>query len=378
MSQDYDTANALGSNSYNSLMGELVSLETLNMEVQHKSNPEEDCVDFVAATTAALGVPSPSLSKPRSFDDPPDSVLDEMPRKGNLEEEEELFRVLELSENDSKVSVSDAIVDHANGGAMSVSMDEGMHNKQVVPVDSGDKLEKSTGAGINGFREATEPSISEDCPDSVKNMDGQISSASILREAASSTLKTNAINDQQLPNMRPGESIDQNDVTENVGLDASVQNESAAILSPEEHSVSLSESCADVSGRGGKIHHQSTLTTSDRAVVDDSEGSTSYTNSDSSGVRFHQTDVSGALPSIIDDGEPIYEGEECVLDTRTKNLEDHEPVYEGEVVLAEQAEKGILAASDLRPKDEITPQQGELMKTFLRNNASQLTFYGWP
>ncbi|XP_019422808.1 PREDICTED: ubiquitin carboxyl-terminal hydrolase MINDY-2-like isoform X2 [Lupinus angustifolius] len=376
--QDYDTANALGSKSYNALMVELVSLETLNMEVQHKNDLEEDCVDFVAATTAVLGVPSPSLSKTRSFDDSLDSVSDEIPRKGDLEEEEKLLRALKLSENDSKVSVSDAIVGHADGGAMSVSIDEGMHNKQVIPVDSGDKLEKSTGAGINGFREATEPSISEDCPDSVKNMDDQISSASILGEATSSTLKTNAINDQQSPNMGPEESIDQNDVTENVGLDSSVQNESAAILSPEEHSVSLSESCADVSGRGGKIHDQPTLTTSDCAVVDDSQRSISNTNSDSSGVRFHQTDVSGALPSTVDDGEPIYEGEECVLDTRTQNVEDHEPVYEGEVVLAEQAEKGTLAASDLRPKDEITPQQDGLKEreicVFFRNNHFSTMF----
>ncbi|MQK89928.1 DUF544 domain-containing protein, partial [Escherichia coli] len=78
--QDYDTANAIGSKSYNALTGELVSLETLNTEVQRKSNLEEDCVDFVAATTAALGVPSPSLSKARSFDDSPHSVFDQIPR----------------------------------------------------------------------------------------------------------------------------------------------------------------------------------------------------------------------------------------------------------------------------------------------------------
>ncbi|MCI33839.1 protein FAM63A, partial [Trifolium medium] len=41
-------------------MGELVSLETRNIEIPLKNNQEEeDCVDFVAATTAALGVPSP-------------------------------------------------------------------------------------------------------------------------------------------------------------------------------------------------------------------------------------------------------------------------------------------------------------------------------
>ncbi|MCH94269.1 protein FAM63A, partial [Trifolium medium] len=72
----------------------------------------------------------------------------------------------------------------------------------------------------------------------------------------------------------------------------------------------------------------------------------------------------------------MYEGEECVLDTRTGNFEDREPVYKGEVVLQEQADKSTLAALDLRAKEEITLEQGELVKSFLSNNASQLTFCG--
>ncbi|CAL0331670.1 unnamed protein product [Lupinus luteus] len=374
--QDYDTTDAIGSKSYNALMEELVSLETLNMEVQHKSNLEEDSVDFVAATTAALGIPSPSLSKAKSFDDSPDSVSDEIARKGDREEEEELLRVLKLSENDSKVSVTDPIVGHANRGANFVSMDDSVSNKQVISVDSGDRLEKSTDAGKNDIPRVAETSISDDYTVSVNNRDDQTSSASIMGEAVNSSLKTDAINDHQSAHMGPEESIGQNDVTENVRLDALVQNENAAILSPEKHSVSLSESCADVSGRAGKIQDQPTLTTTDHEVIDGFQGSVSNTNSDLSGVRFSQTDVSCTLPSSVDSSEPIYEGEECVLDTRTQNVEDCEPVYEGEVVLAEQAEKSILAAPDLRAKDEITPQQGELIKTFLRNNASQLTFYG--
>jgi hypothetical protein len=48
----------------------------------------------------------------------------------------------------------------------------------------------------------------------------------------------------------------------------------------------------------------------------------------------------------------MYEGEECVLDPRTENIEDREPVYEGEAVLQEQADKSTLA------KEELTPEQG--------------------
>jgi hypothetical protein len=57
--------------------------------------------------------------------------------------------------------------------------------------------------------------------------------------------------------------------------------------------------------------------------------------------------------SSVDGSEPIYEGEECILDSRTSNCEDREPMYEGEVILSEQADKTV------RSKDEITAQQGE-------------------
>ncbi|KAL5126098.1 Ubiquitin carboxyl-terminal hydrolase MINDY-1 [Glycine soja] len=188
--QDYDTANAIGSKSYNALMGELVSLETLNMNVHHENNPE-DCVDFVAATTATLGVPSPSLSKARSFDYSSHSISDHIQRKGDLEEEAELLRVLKMSEAEN-----DPVVGHINGGEISVSMDRNMCDEEVIITDSGDKLGNSTGAGNSNFHEdGPEPSLSDDCATSGKDHNEQISSTSTLGEATNSSLKTDAIND---------------------------------------------------------------------------------------------------------------------------------------------------------------------------------------
>lgn len=93
-------------------MGELVALETTqNVEDE---NPGEDSVDFVAATTAALGVPSPCLSKTSSFQDspPPAAVELRRLRKGDLEEETELLQALQLSQGkdhgDSAFTFSDA------------------------------------------------------------------------------------------------------------------------------------------------------------------------------------------------------------------------------------------------------------------------------
>ncbi|XP_047168188.1 uncharacterized protein LOC124836961 isoform X2 [Vigna umbellata] len=374
--QDYDTANAIGSKSYNALMGELVSLETLNMDVHHKNVAEEDCVDFVAATTATLGVPSPSLSKTRSFEDSSQSISDQIPRKGDLEEEAELLRILKLSEADSKASISDPVSVHVNGGEISASMEGNISNEQVVNMDSGDKLGSSAGACNSHFHDS-EPSVSDYFTASDKDLNRQISSTSTLGDAANSSLKTDTVSDlHQSTYAGTKESSDQNDVIEKNNLDALVQNESEIIPSPREYSVS------DVSG-DGKIHDQSTPATIDHEVVGESHGpdatkslqsSPGHADSDSCSISYQQTDVSGALTSTVHGSEPIYEGEECVLDTRT--FENREPVYEGEVVLAEQADKSTLASPDLRAKDELTPEQGELIKSFLRNNASQLTFYG--
>ncbi|GAA0175075.1 hypothetical protein LIER_28328 [Lithospermum erythrorhizon] len=93
--QDYETANASGSKSYDTLMGELVALEAPNMKSElskypeedtleaqsmkseFPKNPEEDDVDFAAATTATLGVSSPTISRGILSDDSPVSVPDE-------------------------------------------------------------------------------------------------------------------------------------------------------------------------------------------------------------------------------------------------------------------------------------------------------------
>ncbi|GMJ10951.1 hypothetical protein like AT4G11860 [Hibiscus trionum] len=91
-------------------------------------------------------------------------------------------------------------------------------------------------------------------------------------------------------------------------------------------------------------------------------------DSDSSSGRIHHRNVPGS--------GPIYEGEESIVDSATTTHEHREPLYEGDAILAKQANKRSVDDCSARPKDEITPQQGELIENFLKNNASQFTFYG--
>ncbi|XP_031125384.1 ubiquitin carboxyl-terminal hydrolase MINDY-2-like [Ipomoea triloba] len=104
--EDHDTAKAIGSKTYNTLMGELVALETRDMGSEHKKSAEND-----AATTAALGVPSPTLSRGKSFNDSSVSISDKhKARRGDIEEEEQLQRALELSMAEGTISSGDDLL----------------------------------------------------------------------------------------------------------------------------------------------------------------------------------------------------------------------------------------------------------------------------
>lgn len=376
--QDYETADAIGSKSYNAVTGELVALETQNIEGVCKNNPEEDCIDFAAATTAALGVPSPCLSKATSFDDSPRSVSDHQKgRKGDIEEEEELLRALMLSAEIS-TAVSDPPVANISGGTPSVSLNEGACLKEIMPVDSVNGLEKCLVVEYNNIHKL-EPSVLDDCNDNL------ISLKNPPEQASSSSLKTD-VGDllHQSIYVESEESILHNDMVEKSSVDAMLQSGSAPSQSPGKDTASVDESHVDISRGSEELQKQSTFTT-DHESADKQDGcsttelsclSSPYADSDSSSGRIQHIDGAEALTSSVDGSEPIYEGEECILDPRTAVFEDREPVYEGEMVLAEQADKSTLDASNAKSKDEITPHQGELIRSFLKNNASQLTFYG--
>ncbi|KAG8662150.1 uncharacterized protein LOC110628211 isoform X1 [Manihot esculenta] len=376
--QDYDTANAIGSKSYNALVGELVALETQNIEGGSKDNPEEDSVDFAAATTATLGVPSPCLSKARSFDDSPCSVSDHQTvRKGDLEEEAELLRVLKLSENELPTSMDDARVTNASEGVLSAGSDEYTCANGALPVNYVDISEEGhigidnnhcvlssdlTSLGSRpGELSCSPPKIDQIKPS--ETLPGQMpccpSEADQIKLLDQSTCKEST------------EHGSCNAIMENCSIESSVQISGITSLSCGKNSVD--EDCMDIS-RGGDqlasitdIHEPAGISGGhDTAEV----LSTPNPDSDSCSVIKQNADVPETFTSSFNGSEPIYEGEECILGSGTAFLEDREPVYEGEVILAEQADKTV------RSNDKITPQEGELITNFLKNSANQLTFYG--
>lgn len=364
--QDDDTANAIGSKSYNALMGELVALETWNMESECKNTPEEDCIDFAAATTATLGVPSPCLSKTRSFDESPHSASDERKaRKGDLEEEAELIMALKMSEGELTTTVGDPLGATTDNAPPLVGSDGSTHPENVMRVDSVDKTEEHT-AEHNNIH-LSDLSVPEDCNASRNESINLISfDTTPGQTACSSPLETNKAENIDQPTYLKSQEHLSNDLVAKSTTNESVQIESGISFFPGRDTESLDENHTDVSQGDEKFESQAKLTTDAHGSLDKQNGSNMAEASclsapnvglDSSSGRVQQTDALETLTSS--DGEPIYEGEERILDSGTTVLQDKEPVYEGEVVLANQADKSPL---DARSKGEITPQQGESCK----------------
>uniref|UniRef100_A0A2P2M4Y4 MINDY deubiquitinase domain-containing protein n=1 Tax=Rhizophora mucronata TaxID=61149 RepID=A0A2P2M4Y4_RHIMU len=362
--QDYDTANAIGSKSYNALTAELVALEAQKIEGGSKDSIEEDCIDLAAATTAALGVPSPCLSKSISSDDSPHSVSDQQkPRKGDLEEEAELLRALKMSEAELLTSVGDSHVANFNGGLAAVDSDGSTFFNTAGPVDSINTSKDNINfkdkaiALINDSNKVTNlEALQGEIPCSPSHTDqGQHCNQSTDKECKEFILRNDAVRSaealvqvedvQSLPCQNIAPSVDDMDVTQTV---AKVENQSASMIDVH-HPVDI------LSG------HDTEVPSGPSAV---------NTESDSSGVPMLNMDAPETFTSSVDSNEPLYEGEECILDSGTAAYEDQEPMYEGEVILVKQADKTV------RSVDEINPQQGKLVRNFLNNNASQLTFYG--
>lgn len=374
--QDHETASAIDSKSYNAIMEELVALETQQMEGQCKNNPEDDCIDFVAATTATLGVPSPNLSKVRSFDESPRSFSEEQQmRKGDLEEEAELLKALKLSETETPILMGNHGVVSAEGETNSIKLDEEPSPERVSVIDAVEKtIVKDICATDNNLTQQSDSSTADSGKTSLSKSNEDVSPfPNATEQVSSSPLKTDAGKhlDQTVESegykICPVEKDNHETLIETVtssGRDGSLVNESPEDTSKMNDKNPFPAACETVDHR--PVDKEDTIELSGL--------SPSVTCTDSAGGKIQCIEAPEGSTSTVG-SEPIYEGEECILDPSTV-LEEREPVYEGEVVLAEQGCGSSLNFRNTQSKVEISPKQGELIRNFLKNNASQLTFYG--
>lgn len=324
--QDIETADAIGSKSYNTLMGELVSLETQAMEIKNLG----ESVDFVAATTAALGVPSPSLSRSPSVTDSPRRA-----KKGDMEEEAEFLRVLKLSEAEMRSSAAAGVV--ADNESAHVGKSDLLICSETVEKHVSDEIVK-TGALISGDSDA------------LNNFSVDKRTPIELTQETSCSLSMTDLEDKCAQQTSEESKRSCESAVENSGCDLQIQNEKD--LSVEEVP---SSSChfLEESRNNGAVEYELTSTS---GMDKQSNITNDCKAGDSPSGLVHNIDNPEVLNSSIDVSEPIYEGEECIMESGTAVYENQEPIYEGEVVLAEQVDRGCINDDD--PKERISVVQG--------------------
>lgn len=397
--QDKETARVIGSHSYNTLMEKLVALDASKTQELPPRVADEDSIDFAAATTATLGVPSPSLSRGKSFEDSPVSTpSDCRGRRGDEQEVEELMKALDLS----KVDLVDGPPPDIDSSLSAISYQN--PNSERPPCQSLPELSE------NNIEDADHASHM----DEASKLDGDIVAA-ISKSRVASFSCLNQLN--ILPGNVPGEtpieellvgrtegenesSVKDKDkvAAENAVLDAQFLFPQSSNVSPELYTDPCT---AEEASKSQQVVARSSCQETSTSIVHcgqvEGRGEqeyTVYTNAFSCGVvplsdnKGEPIESSEDVSSSLEGSEPIYEGEECILDPAPLMYESREPLYEGEMVLAEQADKGtVLQGIGLGSRDEISLQEqeeslsaadreGALIRNFLRNNASQLTVYG--
>ncbi|XP_062234132.1 uncharacterized protein LOC133931289 isoform X2 [Phragmites australis] len=331
--QDTETATAIGSKSYNVLAAGLAEFKS-GKPIEESKHVEEETVDFAIATAAALKIPSPSVSRGRSFDEHTLSDPAELQkRRGDREEEEELMRVLNLSKTDT--------VDDVDGSvSFDTSHNHPSSNVEETPHSESFRSEATERVGATNKEEHGNHAVSDD--------------ASMLQDS-----NDVANGSQVVPEALTSKEPEGNGIKKfPEDLDISVQSsESAPACSSHESFIPSDQLAA------------STLDESVAAC----EAAPSHATTELDG-KCESLDNSETLSLSIQENEPIYQGEEHILGTRNMVSENQEPVYEGELVLAEQADK--IGESSHCLEDKTAEHQWVLIDNFLRNTANQLTVYG--
>lgn len=346
---------AIGSKSYNTLVGELVALET-RPSVICENNLEEDSIDFVASTAATLGIPHPSLSACRSFSNSSDAThYDKIRGKGDLEEEAELLEALKLSTSDVSKPIDESSI-------------QDTHRRYFNTHDSATQSEALHVKPDDGFVTSTQTNL----------LDSQVSESLSVNAAVSGHVMEN---DNQSSGGGVGGVYVENSMYEQpVRLQTSTDmkvtvtsfNETSSSLftpvSDEQITVQSDDNGMDekqeIHASSGpslvnNIFSENNPNTIENSIIDDLTSFSFHpiptSHSDSTEVmRDNLEDANSTSEST----EPIYEGEECIIDSGHSIYENREPVYEGEVVLAHQIFRHS-GSVDIHMKRETSQSQSQ-------------------
>ncbi|KQK17516.1 ubiquitin carboxyl-terminal hydrolase MINDY-2 [Brachypodium distachyon] len=379
--QDTDTATAIGSKSYNALASGLAEFKSGKPTEEDKHVMAEETVDFAAATAAALGVPSPSVSREMSFDENTLAGSAELQiRRGDREEDEELRRVLSLSKAESAGAVDGSVSFSTSQNHSSSNMEETTHSESFgleAPevVGLANKEEHGSHALIHGpilqnansvanvskfeSSESKQASVSKEIEDDGKrDMLAEHSDIPVLSSESSLACppRDSFVTDDQ-PAAPASDLSEANKETcpdlAEANKETCKEHSAMQIHEPQATSAETSCDSATVTSQ--------TTTSSARPELDE---------------KIDSLDAPELVSSSIQGSEPIYQGEEHILGSANMAYQNQEPVYEGEVVLAEQADNDKTGESSECLENGAADHQWDLIDNFLQNTANQLTVYG--
>ena len=330
-------------------MGELVAIEASNSAGEDMNSLEDNSVDFAAAAIAALGVPSPCLSGGKSFDDCPVLLpVEQGSRKGDREEADELMRALNLSKVEVSNPVDVSISPVANSSHILVGSDNIGSSGSGIHLDSSAKqfgvepeesqqmdlsAEQQCNAFID-FKDGLNSNVSSTDNDAFfSSTNVVIKTVHSVPEDFGEFVKASVENVRN--DLMPNQCLSFQS-TGGEGSDGCFTYKGLSVSPREEHSVSQT-SAEDF------FTSQIPNRPADNPVDCDSASlsvqAAQYADIHSSDGKKELPDVSEVGSSSLDDSDPIYEGEECILDSGLPKYEDREPIYEGEMVLSRQADK---------------------------------------
>lgn len=339
-----------------------MALEAQNME-DSRTKKSQDCVDFVAATTATLGVPSPCLSKARSFTESPRSDCDSpTARKGDLEEEAELLRVLKLSEAEKAASAAAGSLEKEVDG-----LDE-MASSKSTCINFVNTDERNNGALFPNSHQS-EPAIPSN-GDALRNdhSDAVGTEISQMDEMYPLSGTEGFSFVDQSSHMELGNHVRSNYGADEISAETVVVEKNTSEQVEDLNSVTQSMDSSTLLDEGARyskgVGESNMQNSSGSDDAEPASASSCNANYDLLSGGSQQKDACDAINSCLDESEPMYEGEECVLDSKSEPMyEDREPVYEGETILAEQADQSTTDACSEMSKSEITAQQGFCLLT---------------
>lgn len=412
--QDEVASKVIGANSYNTLVEKLVELQASKAEIP--TTDSADFIDFAAATTATLGIPSPSreiLLKTKSSEELElPAAADLKARKGDAEEAVQLLQALQSSKDETQVPGQN----HEDG-----NLEKGFDSVETLSlkeddVDTSSNLGKPDSVAVladNSFApdslEGSYSIVSEvsledkDLGDSFVQVSAEIEErnhrdGSILPAFADMGRHTVVSEGLQTREEKDGTSrnpdFDVHDLTKECSQLFKGRQTSALQQMPivyDEVSVcpakepEFLEIQTPIAPKYFQVTGEKVTALEEHECLVHGDITVGQDTSVFGTGALDSNDVEDNASSSLESCEPLYEGEIFLAEVGTSNFEIREPLYEGEAILAEcsdradmveKASTSQISESNMEESVNIAVTEGIIIENFLVSNASQLTYYG--